>query len=283
MSARPQIVLPPINDPTVHAEIDRLARRYIGAGGILMEVISTVGGSAESLIEKLPRPIRGRLDRIVVAALNRAFDAASASRGLMRDRGDWFNRLISSATGAAGGAAGLPGAMVDLPVTVTLLLRAIMSIAEEHGLDPKSEEVRVECLRIFASSGPGDGDDGTDLGLLAARLSVTGQTLQGLIAKVAPKVSAVLGQKLAAQATPVLGAFAGASINYTFARYYQELARVHFGLMRLSEETGIPREALTEALRLRIEALRNSRAVRRASGGAPAGHEMRERSEQHGD
>ncbi|MFD1882634.1 EcsC family protein [Paracoccus pacificus] len=265
MSARQtQIVLPPINDPTVHAEIDRLARRYKAAGGLLMEIMATVGGSAESLIERLPLFVRERLDRIVNAALNRAFDAAEASRGLMRDRGDWFNRLISTATGAAGGVAGLPGAMIDLPVTVTLLLRAVLGIAEEHGLDPKSDEVRRESLRIFASAGPGEEDDGTDLGLLAARLSVTGQTLQSLIAKVAPRLSAMMGQKLAAQAAPVLGAVAGASINYTFARYYQELARVHFGIMRLAEETGIPREALTEALRLRIEELNRTRAVKRA-------------------
>ena len=54
----------------------------------------------------------------------------------------------------------------------------------------------------------------------------------------------------------------GASINYTFTRYYQELARVHFGIMRLSHETGIPREALVEALRLSIERLDHRRAAR---------------------
>ena len=32
-----QSILPPITDPTVHAEIDRLARRYLAAGGIAME------------------------------------------------------------------------------------------------------------------------------------------------------------------------------------------------------------------------------------------------------
>ena len=90
-----------------------------------------------------------------------------------------------------------------------------------------------------------------------------GQTVQGIIARIAPRLAAVLGQKLAAQATPVFGALAGASINYTFARYYQEIARVHFGVLRLSQETGLPREALTEALRLRIEQLQDDRIERR--------------------
>lgn len=154
--------------------------------------------------------------------------------------------------------------MVELPVTVTLILRAMLEIAEEHGLDPDSEDVRMECLRVFAAAGPMEDDDGTDFGLLAVRLSVTGQTVQGLISKVAPKLSVSLGQKLAAQAAPVFGAFVGASINYTFARYYQEVARVHFGIMRLAQETGLPQEALVEALRLSIERIESGRAVRRA-------------------
>lgn len=258
-----QAILPPIDDPSVHQQIDRLARRYLAASGLGMEILATIGGSAQGLIERLPRFVRSRLDGLTLAALNRAFAAATRTRRYVRDRGDWFNRLASTVSGAAGGVAGLPGAMIELPVTVTMLLRAILEIAEEHGLDPDSDEVRIEALRVFAAAGPMSEDDGTDLGLLAAKLSITGQTVQGIIARIAPRLAAVLGQKLAAQATPVFGALAGASINYTFARYYQEIARVHFGVLRLSQETGLPREALTEALRLRIEQLQDDRIERR--------------------
>lgn len=258
-----QAILPPIDDPSVHLQIDRLARRYLAASGLGMEILATIGGSAQGLIERLPRFVRSRLDGLTLAALNRAFAAATRTRRYVRDRGDWFNRLASTVSGAAGGVAGLPGAMIELPVTVTMLLRAILDIAEEHGLDPESDEVRIEALRVFAAAGPMSEDDGTDLGLLAAKLSITGQTVQGIIARIAPRLAAVLGQKLAAQATPVFGALAGASINYTFARYYQEIARVHFGVLRLSQETGLPREALTEALRLRIEQLQDDRIERR--------------------
>lgn len=255
METQPQVVLPPITDPTVCDQIRRLARRYVEAGGLGMEVLTLVGNSAEGLIERLPAFLRNRLDRLTQVALKRAFRAASGSRRVLRDRGELFNRMASTLSGAAGGAAGLPGAVIELPLTVTLLLRSMLDIAAEHGLDPDSEEVRKECLRIFAAAGPMETDDGTDLGLLAARLSVTGQTVQGLISRVAPRLSVSLGQKLAAQSAPVLGAVVGASINFTFARYYQELARVHFGLMRLARETGLPQEALIEALRLEIERL----------------------------
>lgn len=259
-----QDILPPINDPTVHAALDRLARDYVAAGGLGMEILATVGGGAEVALRRLPHVVRTRLDRITLTALERAMGAASASRGVVRDRGDWFNRLASTASGALGGVAGLGGAMLELPVTVTMLMRAIMAIAAEHGFDPDSDETRLEALRVFASAGPLAEDDGTDLGLLAAKLSITGQSLHSLMARVAPRLATALGQKLAAQAVPLLGAVAGASINYTFVRYYQQIARVHFGMLRLRDESGLPKEALIEALRERIEALQARRKARRA-------------------
>ncbi|WP_134680688.1 EcsC family protein [Paracoccus ravus] len=263
-----QAVLPPITDPTIHAEIDRLARRYLHAGGIAMEVMNAVGDKAEGMIERLPKPVRSRMDKLTLAALNRAFDAASRSRGVMAERGDWFNRMLSTTSGAVGGFAGIAGATLELPITVTLLLRAIMDIAAEHGLDPDSDLARREALGIFASAGPLSKDEGADLGLLAARMSITGQTIQTLIARVAPKLSTSLAQKLAAQTVPIFGAVAGAAINYNFTRYYQEIARVQFGLLRMSQETGLPREALIEALLLRMEQIRpgsTGRDVTRAS------------------
>ena len=88
----------------VHAP-DRLARRYLAASGLGMEILATIGGSAQGLIERLPGFVRKRLDRITLVALNRAFDAATQSRRYVRDRGDWFNRLASTVSGAAGGFA----------------------------------------------------------------------------------------------------------------------------------------------------------------------------------
>lgn len=257
-----QAVLPPITDPTVHAEIDRLARRYLKAGGISMEVMNSIGGRAEGLLDRLPKAVRGRMDAITLAALERAFDAAAKSRGLLRDRGDWFNRLLSTGSGAVGGLAGVAGAALEMPVTVTLLLRAILDIAAEHGFDPESDLARREALHVFAAAGPLADDEGADLGLLTARLAITGHSVQALIARVAPRLSASLAQKLAAQAVPILGAAAGAAINYSFTRYYQEMARVQFGLLRLSEETGLPREALLEALALRMEQIRPGSSTR---------------------
>ena len=142
-------ILPPITDPTVHTEIDRLARRYLNAGGVAMELLNAVGGKAEGLIERLPKPVRSRMDRITLAALNRAFSAASRSRGLLSDRGDWFNRALSTSSGAAGGLAGFAGATVELPVTITLLLRAMLDMAPRD-IPPPSLNDRPQ---VFAAEG----------------------------------------------------------------------------------------------------------------------------------
>ncbi len=76
--------------------------------------------------------------------------------------------------------------------------------------------------------------------------------MNSLIAKVAPRLSAVLGQKLAAQTAPVLGAVAGAAVNYAFTSYYQDIARVHFGLKRLARDSGADEGLLREELVARI-------------------------------
>ncbi|MFB2532976.1 EcsC family protein [Paracoccus sp. p4-l81] len=262
--APPQIVLPPITDPTVHATLDRLAHRYVRAGGLGMDILAYVGGSAETLLARLPGPVRDRLDDTVRAALHGALAAAGTVAPPRGGFADGVNRAVVSAIGAAGGAVGIAGAMAELPVTITVLLRTILGIAAEHGLDPADPATRAEALRVFASAGPMADDDGTDLGLLAARLTVTGHSLQALIARIAPRLAAVIGQKLAAQSAPVLGAVAGASINYSFTRYYQQMARVHFGLLRLADETGLPREVLIEALQSRIRALEARKRARRA-------------------
>lgn len=245
-------ILPPLKDPLALSEIDTLARRHRAAGGVGMQVIALVGGSAEGLVAKLPAPVRDGLEGATARALEMAFDAAHRSRGAVADRPDWVNRTLTAAMGVAGGVGGLPGALAELPFTVTMLLRAIQGIAAEHGFDPASDEIRLECLRVFASAGPLSRDDGTDLGFLSARVTLTGPALHGLISKVAPRFAAVLGQKLAAQAAPILGAVAGAAVNYAFTSYYQEIAHVHFGLKALARDRALDEGLLREELIARL-------------------------------
>ncbi|WP_137703132.1 EcsC family protein [Marimonas lutisalis] len=251
--------IPPA-DLDVEGQLDALAQRYRGAGGAGLQLLNLIGGQAESLLDRLPENIRTQLDAQTERALRLALRTARDSRGVVRDQPGWLNTAVTTAMGAAGGMGGLPSALAELPVTTTILLRVIQGIAVEHGFDPHEEGVEFDCLQVFAAAGPLEADDGSDLAFISTRMIVTGQALQALIARVAPRLGVVLGQKLAAQSVPVLGAVAGAATNYAYTNYYQEMAHVHFGLRRLAITADRDHAELVEELRLRVEPPKVNRA-----------------------
>lgn len=250
-----QDILPPIRpaNPSKAVQIRDLAARYKNARNGGMKVFGFIGGHAEGALDRLPAPVRRGLEGATTRALEISFDAASQSRGTLPDTGKWTTRAMVSATGVAGGFGGLPSALAELPVTTTLIMRAIQGIAAEYGFDPDAPDTKAECLQVFAAAGPSDSDDGTDLSFLALRTTLTGAAMHKMIAHIAPRLSVVLGQKMAAQTVPVLGAVTGAAVNYSFTGYFQEMAHITFALRRLAEETGEDRAALIEEFRLALQ------------------------------
>jgi len=237
----------------VDAELDRLAERYRAASGVGVQMLTLLGGKAEGLIDRLPQAVRTGLGGATEQALILAMQAAQSSRAVVPDQTEWVNTAVTTAMGAAGGFGGLPTALVELPATTTVLLRAIQGVAADCGFDPDAESVRFDCIRVFAAAGPLDVDDGADLGFVSLRLTLTGGAMHKLIATVAPRFAAVLGQKLAAQTLPVLGAVAGASANFVYTRYYQQIAHVHFGLRRLAIDGDLPHDELVQRLSDRMQ------------------------------
>jgi hypothetical protein len=241
-----------IGNVDVEAELDRLAAQYRRAGGVGVKLLTALGGKAEGLLERLPGPVRENLDGATRQALVLAMRAAQGSRVAVPDQKSWVNTAVTTAMGAAGGFGGLPSALVELPATTTVLLRAIQGVAAEHGFDPAAENVQFDCMRVFAAAGPLARDDGADLGFISLRLTLSGGAMHRMIAAVAPKFATVLGQKLSAQTVPVLGAVAGATTNYVYTSYYQQIAHVHFGLRRLAIDGDVPPDELVERLSLRM-------------------------------
>lgn len=236
----------------VEARLDQIAERYRRAGGVGINVLNIIGGSAEELLDRLPGAIRRNLETATIKALGQAMRAATSTRAMVPDQKSWLNQAVSAAMGAAGGAGGLPTALAELPVTTTLLLRVIQGAAVEHGFDPYAENVQFDCVQVFSAAGPLSDDDGADLGFLSARMALTGRAMQAVIARVAPRLAVVLGQKLAAQAVPVLGAVAGAATNYAYTSYYEDMAHVHFGLRKLAIDADVPHQDLVERLRIKV-------------------------------
>lgn len=220
------------------AQIRGLAARQRSAGGVLMKAVNLAGGQVEDGLNLLPAKTRKLIETRAKTALSQAYNLAERSRGqslLHRPfASDGAHRAVSVLTGALGGLGGLPTALAELPVATMVIFRAIQGVAESYGEDPTSDETRLEVLRVFGAGGPGDDDDGVDTAFIGARMALSGSAVNALIAKIAPKFAAQISQKLASQAVPIIGAVAGAGVNYVFTTYYTEIAHVHFSLRKLA-------------------------------------------------
>ncbi|MGR3623299.1 EcsC family protein [Pseudophaeobacter sp.] len=243
---------PAMSPEDVAAELDALARRYQAASGLGVNLLNAMGGQVENLLDRLPGAVRRQLGQATGQALHLAMQAARQSRRVVPGQSARVNRLVSTAMGAAGGAAGLPGALVELPATTAFLLRTIQDAAASEGFDPNGESVTFDCLRVFASAGPLARDDGAETAFVSLRLSLSGQALGQMISTVAPRLATAMGHKLAAQSVSILGAAAGATTNYVYSGYYHEVARVHFGLRRLAVEADQSETELLERFVARL-------------------------------
>ena len=238
--------LPVASTTDLAAEIAPLARRYKRANGPVIRLVNRLGGTLEHQLSALPQGVRNQLEKLTAQALEASYGIASRAP----DIGTRAPMVAAVAAGAAGGAGGLATAVAELPVTVTLFLNTIRSVAREAGLDPDEDWVRAECLQVFAAGSPLAQDDGVNTSFIASRLALTGSTAQNLIRTIAPRLAAVLGQKLAAQAVPVIGAVSGAALNAAFLSYYREIARVRFELVKLGHVHGA--EAVEAEFRIAV-------------------------------
>ncbi len=229
--------LPAIAAPDVIPAVQGFAQRYRRANGPVMTVINRIGGTLETQMALIPAGVRDQIEVITARALNAAFVAASAGQHAP-DLGPRGQLMAVMATGAAGGIGGLPTALAELPFTITLFLHAIRQSATDAGFDPDIPAIRAACLAVFAAGSPLDGDDGLNTAFLSARLTLTGPAIQRVIAAAAPGLAMALGQKLAAQSIPILGAISGAALNAAYMNYYREMADIRFGLMALAQTHG---------------------------------------------
>ena len=86
------------------------------------------------------------------------------------------------------------------------------------------------------------------------------------VAEIASRFGLVVSERMAASAVPVIGALGGATINWVFTDYFQQLARGHFAVRRLEREYGA--EAVQDWYREVVRRLRKN--ARRASKTDPS-------------
>jgi hypothetical protein len=255
-----------VNDPLPAMAADDLAALKIAYGhleypSLAARLSNVLGTPIETTLTLLPRHWYQRLHRVTEAALARALDAALSSmhRPELIPHPEFYKSLVAG-SGLLGGLFGLPGLLVEIPVTTTLMLRAIAEIAREEGEQLSEWQTRAACLEVFALGGPGENDDAAETGYYGVRLALAGYlgnslsmavggesaapAMVGLIRAVASRFGINLSQRAAAQLLPVIGAVGAATINTIFMQHFQLMARGHFTVRRLERKYG---PALVEA------------------------------------
>ncbi len=166
-------------------------------------------------------------------------------------------KLMSSLAGGLSGFVGLAALPLELPITTTNILRSIAQIARFEGEDLADRRTQMACLEVFAL-GQHSSQFGSETGYYATRAilaKATGDTFASLVqrgvaeesasllmrfvAEITARFGLVVSERIAASAVPVIGALGGASINWVFTDYFQQLARGHFAIRRLERLYGV--------------------------------------------
>ena len=234
-------------DDAEFAELQDIAKTYREAGGLIIKLTGLLGNTVEDALKMVPEGWRAGVQDAADFALRSAYLAASSTqvdessdsylnRGLAMLSGERWHKIASSISGAIGGAGGLATTGADLAATTILIMRSLQEIAAGYGEDIASEDVRMACLAVFGFGGPLTEDDEVETGLFGARMALAGRTtLEGILKIVLPRFGMVASEKVLAQAVPVLGAVAGATINPVFTGYYQQMGHVQFRLRKLEK------------------------------------------------
>lgn len=230
---------------------------------------NVVGAPLEFAVKKLPSGLSRRIHGAVHAALTKAVQGALMSMANTpgKSASTRWHKLAAATSGAVGGAFGFSALLVELPLSTTIMMRAVADVARSEGFDLADPGTRNACLEVFALGGNDGGDDASETGYYLARgftadvmrhlsaelagrvvtgrnltLGVApkeaGKLLAKLVEKVAARFGVVVTEKFAAQAVPIVGAATGAALNTMFTDYYQDMARGHFIVRRLEMKYG---------------------------------------------
>jgi hypothetical protein len=232
----------------------RYAKALLENPGLAAKITGLIGMPIEKALQLLP----GKWAQVVNEATRRSLETALQAALLTLDdtpksnSWEFLHKLAVVATGAGGGALGLLGLPVELPLSTTIMLRSIADIARSEGERLRTPDAKLACLEVFALGGPSKSDDASESAYFLMRAALAksvseaagyiaqrGLVEEGapaivrLIAQLATRFGVNVSEKVAAQAVPVIGAAGGVVVNVLFIDHFQEMARGHFIVRRL--------------------------------------------------
>ena len=240
-------------------DVLRRAKDTLENPGLAAKITNLIGVPLEKAMMRLPNrwlaAIHRATEKSLLTALDLALTTVETKDQVPKRNG--LHRLIVAGTGAVGGAFGVAGLPVELPVSTMVMLRSIADIARSEGERLHSIDAKLACISVFALGGPSTADDASDVGYFAIRAALAGAVADAaryfaarggvrqsapaivrLIEQIANRFGATVTQKTAAQAVPVVGAAGGAAVNVLFINHFQDMAWGHFTVRRLERKYG---------------------------------------------
>jgi hypothetical protein len=221
-----------------------------------MTVASRAGRPIEALLQRIPSgvnfPVHTAVNRALEQCLRVAIGLGKSNPAIFRKKST--HTFGVAVTGALGGFFGMPGMIVELPVTTTVLLHSIVEIARAQGEDPSNAESALACLEVLALGPHGVHRDPASA-YYETRATLVGMTreaaayvareglakegapvLVGLIRRIASRFAVDVSDKAMAELIPIAGAVGGLTVNVLFANHFQRVAEGHFTVRRLERK-----------------------------------------------
>lgn len=235
------------------------AVRHLEHPGLAARLSSMVGTPVEVAVRLLPASWYQEIHRLVEAAIHKSLRAAvnGMHRSPSAPASEGTYRAVGAMTGAVGGLFGLAGLALELPVTTTVMMRAIADIARSEGEEVTDPDTQRACVEVFALGGRAESDDAAETGYYGVRLALSLYTpslggsavqriasgeavpwLLGMMGGVAARFGVSVSHKAGALLVPVVGAAGAAAVNAIFIAHFQDMARHHFAVRRLERQYG---------------------------------------------
>jgi hypothetical protein len=258
--------------PSDYADL-RAAVAKLETQSFAMKIAAKLGMPVEALLHRLPAPAQSAIQMTVDKALEQCLRIAvkahrATSSAVTHKRS---HTAAAAIAGAVGGFFGLPGLLVELPITTTLMLHSIVEIARNHGENFLNPETSLACLEVFALGPENTHGTAKDSAYYATRTALAQATreavsyvtqkgmakesapaLLSFVGRIASRFGLEVSEKVAAELVPVAGAVGGFTLNILFSQHFQSLAEGHFMVRRLERKYG------SEAVRQDYELVRSS-------------------------
>jgi hypothetical protein len=254
---RTQAVIATTIDAGDHAALKK-AVKYLEGRNFAARLADYAGVPVNRVLGVLPKAINRQLSGLVRNAVLKGLEVAvdTLEERPPRSPAMGFSSFLAGVTGGVSGLFGFGALAIELPLTTTLMLRAIAEIAQHQGEDLSTLEARLACLEVFAyGAKPNEGN--LDVGYYAARaligkythdiaalalergaVDASAPVVAGLVGEIVSRFGLVVSDKVAAGALPILGAVGGATVNIVFMDHFQRVAHAHFTLRRLERTYG---------------------------------------------